>query len=241
MAGESQATPEAVPDPSVLTTDALTRAAKAERDYVNGRLDAIMAHIDRMDKATEVLSETVNRTPTEIQREIKHLRELGDEQINGISAVVQQRREAVDRHFEHLDSVRAEDKREARSLVDLALAAQKEASAVALLNANKAIDKAQESTEKRYDTLDKSVQELRIMLASMMPRKESEARHSAHEQAVNALISRTTAIEATKVGVQETKTLDRGSNAATVAVISVCVAMVVMLLLVASFFIAKPS
>lgn len=47
MAGESQLQPESLPDPTVLTTDAIARAAKAERDYVNGQINQ------------------VNRTPTE--------------------------------------------------------------------------------------------------------------------------------------------------------------------------------
>src|SRR5687768_7599697 len=132
MAGESQQTPESVPDPTVLTTDALARANKAERDYVDGQIAVLKTRLDGIDEATKVLNETVNRTPTEIQKAVAHLRELADSRFHGLHAMVDQRTAAVDKHFEHLDSVRAEDKRESRALVDLALAAQKEASAVAL-------------------------------------------------------------------------------------------------------------
>lgn len=210
MAGESQATPESVPDPTVLTTDALARANKCERDYVDGQIGMLRERLNGIDKATKVLHETVTRTPTEIQLQIGHVRELLTSMLAVAEAKIasgfdlgQQRRDAVDSQFAHLDKVRAEDKREARALVDLALAAQKEASSVALINANSAIDKAAVATDKRYDGLDKTVQDMRIMLASMMPRKESEARHGAHEQAVSMLSSRVTAIEATKVGSKE--------------------------------------
>jgi len=248
VSGESQQPPESQPDPSVLTTEAMLRMTRAERDYVNGQISVLAQRLDDMDEATKVLNETVNRTPTEIQKQVAHVRELlsakleiAESKIVAVDLLQQQRRDTVDKQFRHLDAVRSEDKRESRALVDLALSAQKEASAIALINANKAIDKAQESTEKRYDILDKSVQELRVMLASMMPRKESEARHSAHEQAVSALVSRVTAIEATKVGVQEHNIQNRGNSAAAVAAVSVGVAVLVMLMLLASFFIAKPS
>jgi hypothetical protein len=228
MAGESQLQPTSIPDPSVLSTDAVARAVTAERDYVDGQIAALKERLNGIDRATEVLNQTVTRTPTEIQVQVAHVRELlismiavTEARINSAFELGQQRREAVDKHFEHLDKVRGEDKREARALVDLALAAQKEASSVALINANTAIDKAAVATDKRYDSLDKAVQDMRVMLAAMMPRKESEARHSAHEVAVSMLSSRVTAIEATKVGGKE-------QMAATYAVAAFVVSLVVV-------------
>ena len=66
------------PDPTALTTAQLLRELGALRELVFARLDA-------MDKATVVLSETVNRTPTVIQTEISHVRELLDEKFAGIA------------------------------------------------------------------------------------------------------------------------------------------------------------
>lgn len=60
-----------VPDPTTLTTAQLLRELGALRELVFTRLDG-------MDKATALLSETVNRTPTVIQTEISHVRELVD-------------------------------------------------------------------------------------------------------------------------------------------------------------------
>jgi hypothetical protein len=60
-----------VPDPTTLTTAQLLRELGALRELVFTRLDG-------MDKATALLSETVNRTPAVIQTEIRHVRELVD-------------------------------------------------------------------------------------------------------------------------------------------------------------------
>ena len=62
------------PDPTRLTTDQLRREMSALREILTARLDG-------MDRATTLLSETVNRTPTVIQTEIAHVRELVDERF----------------------------------------------------------------------------------------------------------------------------------------------------------------
>ena len=67
-----------IPDPTVLTTEQLRRELAGLREIIEARLDA-------MDVATRLLSETVNRTPTEIQSEIAHLRELSWERFDSIS------------------------------------------------------------------------------------------------------------------------------------------------------------
>lgn len=182
----------------------------ALRDYVDGQIGILVQRMDDADKATEVLSETINRTPTEIQKEVAHVKELlstkldiAEAKIIGYRDIQVARTAEVDKHFEHLDKVRSEDKREARALVDLALSAQKEASSVALTSANTAIEKAAQATDKRYDALDKAVAEMRADVSQMMPRKESEARHSAHETAVNTLTSQVVAVVNQKQGGKE--------------------------------------
>lgn len=135
MAGESQATPDSTPDPTVLTTDAITRAVKAERDYVDGQVETIMAHIERMDKATQVLHETVTRTPTEIQREIKHLRELTDERVNSLATLIEEKFKSIQIQFIERDT-----------RVEAALAAQKEAAVQRNESNNLAIGKSEVAT-----------------------------------------------------------------------------------------------
>jgi hypothetical protein len=65
------------PDPTLLTTAQLRQEVGTLREILEARLDA-------MDKATSLLSESVNRTPTEIQKQIKNLRELQNQKFLGI-------------------------------------------------------------------------------------------------------------------------------------------------------------
>ena len=65
------------PDPTLLTTQQLLRELAALRELIETRLDG-------MDRATELLSATVNRTPTVIQTEISHVRELLDQKFTGV-------------------------------------------------------------------------------------------------------------------------------------------------------------
>jgi hypothetical protein len=66
------------PDPTLLTTEQLRRELAALRELLETRLDD-------MDKATELLSATVNRTPTEVDKQITHLRELQDQKFQSIA------------------------------------------------------------------------------------------------------------------------------------------------------------
>jgi hypothetical protein len=67
-----------VPGAPYLTTEELRRDVSALREILQARLDG-------MDRATVVLSDSVNRTPTAIQTAISHLRELHDERFSSIA------------------------------------------------------------------------------------------------------------------------------------------------------------
>jgi hypothetical protein len=73
-----------IPDPTALTTQQLLRELGALRELIGARLDG-------MDRAATVLSETVNRTPTVIQTEISHVRELVDERFTSIALQFRER------------------------------------------------------------------------------------------------------------------------------------------------------
>lgn len=73
-----------VPDPTILTTEQLRRELASLREILQARLDG-------MDRATALLSETVNRTPTVIQTEISHLRELMEEKFGSIAQQFRER------------------------------------------------------------------------------------------------------------------------------------------------------
>ncbi len=71
-----------IPDPTVQTNVAIRTAIIALDDKLTARLDAI-------DLATAVLAETVNRMPTLLDREIRHLIELKDAQFKTVEAQFQ--------------------------------------------------------------------------------------------------------------------------------------------------------
>lgn len=135
MAGESQALPESTPDPSVLTTDAILRAVQAERDWVTAQVDVLRERLHGIDRATEVLSQTINRTPTEIQKEVTHLRELSNERF-----------ESVALQFKERDTRQEREARDNKVAVDAAFAAQKEAAAKQNESNTLAISKSEAST-----------------------------------------------------------------------------------------------
>lgn len=90
------------PDPTLLTTQQLLRELSALRREFEVRFDA-------MDQAAVLLSETVNRTPTVIQTEISHLRELDNERFAGVTQrfqgserVQEKAEESVTRRFDAL-------------------------------------------------------------------------------------------------------------------------------------------
>jgi hypothetical protein len=73
-----------IPDPTTLTTEQLRRELSALREVLQARLDG-------MDKATRLLSETVTRTPTEIQTQIAHLKGLHEEKFNSVRLQFEER------------------------------------------------------------------------------------------------------------------------------------------------------
>jgi len=86
-----------VPDPTLLTTAQLLRELGTLRELLETRLDG-------MDRATELLSATVNRTPTVIQTEIAHVREVIDEKF----VAVEQRFAERDVRFTQQNEANAE-------------------------------------------------------------------------------------------------------------------------------------
>ncbi len=120
-----------VPDPTVLTTQQLERGLQAERDYLEARLATLVQRLDSMDLANEVLNETVTRVPTDMQREVGHMRELLQASIEGI----ERRLADNDLRFDH------------------ALRAQKELTTQRNKSNTTAIDKSESSIERSMEKL----------------------------------------------------------------------------------------
>jgi len=132
-AGSDTWTPR--PDPTILTTAQLLRELAALRELLETRLDG-------MDRATELLSATVNRTPTVIQTEISHVREVDDERFRSIS-----------QQFAERDVRTDQAAKASKEALDAALLAAKELVAQQNEANAAAADKAEQSTIKQIDQI----------------------------------------------------------------------------------------
>jgi hypothetical protein len=124
------------PDPSRLTTDQLRRELSALREILTARLDG-------MDTATELLSATVNRTPTVIQTEIAHVRELMQEKLGSLGGSAEEKFKSIELQFQERD-VRTN---QAATASAQALAAALQAAKEAVFEQAQAAAKAAEKTE----------------------------------------------------------------------------------------------
>lgn len=124
-----------VPGPAYLTTEELRRDVSALREILQARLDG-------MDRATVVLSETVNRTPTAIQTAISHLKELHDERFH-----------SVELQFSERDVRTEQASTAAGAALSAALQAAKEAVFENSQAAAKAAEKVEQSFTKQIDQI----------------------------------------------------------------------------------------
>ena len=145
------------PDPTLLTTEALRRSIQSLTDMMEVRLAAL-------DKATELAAARVERIPAEVARErealrvdISHsavsLRELLESKIALVSDVGMEKFAAIDGRFRDRDARIELAAQESRISLDAALSAQKEAVSEQNNGNAKAIDKSEDATQKRIDSL----------------------------------------------------------------------------------------
>jgi cation transport regulator ChaB len=161
-----------VPDPTVLTTEALIRAVAAERDYVDGVKAVLEERLRAIDVATRLLNETVNRVPTDVTKQVSHLRELTDVRFDSVST-----------QFKERDTRSEREARDNKLAVDAAFAAQ-EKQAVAQNESNTlAINKSeiataetiktnQELATSKIDALTKGQDEMRLTLNTILSTKQ---------------------------------------------------------------------
>ena len=134
------------PDPSRLTTDQLRRELSGLREVLTARLDG-------MDRATSLLSETVNRTPTVIQTEIAHVRELIQEKLGTLGGQAEEKFASIELQFVERDVRTGQAATASAQALAAALQAAKEAVFEQAQAAAKAADKTELSFTKQIDLL----------------------------------------------------------------------------------------
>jgi hypothetical protein len=141
------------PDPSRLTTDQLRRELSGLREVLTARLDG-------MDRATTLLSETVNRTPTVIQTEIAHVRELIQEKLGTLGGQAEEKFKSIELQFVERDVRTGQAATAAGEALKAALQAAKEAVFEQAQAAAKAADKTELSTTKQIDLIQNQIKTL---------------------------------------------------------------------------------
>jgi hypothetical protein len=135
------------PDPTLLTTQQLLREMSSTRELFEVNLTAVQekftTRLDGMDIATRLLSETVNRTPTQIQVEISHVRELIQEKLGSLGGQAEEKFNSIALQFAERD-VRTN---QAATASAQALAAALQAAKEAVFEQAQAAAKAAEKTE----------------------------------------------------------------------------------------------
>lgn len=140
MGDEVVVTP--VPDPTVLTTAALTRGLASERDYLDAQLDVLRERLRGIDRATELLNHTVTQVPTDVQKEVQHLRELTEVRFGSIVT-----------QFHERDTRQERESRDSKVALDAALAAQKDAAHQQNNSNSLAINKSEQATTETISKL----------------------------------------------------------------------------------------
>jgi len=176
-----------VPDPTEQTTIVIHRELETLTTLQAAKIDAIHARIDGIDRATVVFQDNLTRVPTEVDKAIDRLREIVTLQVAGIEAQIQSN-EARSRERAAEMDLRLEQRFQSSgvALAAASVAAEKAIAAAlsaadrsvqsALAAASASVTKSDQSTEKRFE----SVEAIRLALAEaqtkLMPRIESEAR-----------------------------------------------------------------
>jgi hypothetical protein len=176
-----------IPDPTLLTTAALTREIASLKELVSTRLDA-------MDKAQALFEANLNRVPSETDKAIAHLQSLHetrieaakqvletrldgmdtaikliqalsdklplriDEKINSLHGVHDEKFNSIQTQFRERDVRTEQSSKDSKVAVDAALQAAKEAVGEQNKSSALAIAKSEASTTKQIDQLGQLIQ-----------------------------------------------------------------------------------
>jgi hypothetical protein len=163
----------AVANPGRFTTEQLDRNLNNLRDLLNSRVDAILqvssaeargllkiieTRIDAMDKATALLVEDIAVVPSEMDRQIEHLREFLVARIESTQVARDERFHSIDLQFKERDTRTDQSSRDSKIAVDAALQAAKEAVGEQNRSSALAIAKSETAVTKQIDQLQTLIQ-----------------------------------------------------------------------------------
>ena len=187
-----------VPDPTELTRQLVHHEALQILAKIETRLDG-------MDKAAEVLSATVNKVPTQLDREMNRIADLTTERMSNIQ-----------RQFSDCDGRQAAASAAADRAINAALAAAHDAVTAQYQSSQKAIDKSDAATVKQID--------------GIIERLNTQGRTL--DDKITEVKDRLGRREAAQIGVAEHRTSARMDAGLLVAI---CAAIIAVIAIVAPF------
>jgi transcription termination factor NusB len=175
-----------VPDPTSLTTEALERGLKSEREYVDGERRLLSERLDGIDLATSLRADAV-------AKDIAHSQELAKKDVDHQAEMSEMR-------FAERDVRTAEAATAAATAIAAAFSAQKEAAQKEAENTQKSITRQEENTERAlsklgdlfqttFDNLREGQAEIKLRVNSAeFARLGSSERQADSRQSVNAWV-----------------------------------------------------
>jgi hypothetical protein len=112
----------ATPDPSTLTVQLTLREIAAVKEIFAERFDSINVRIAAMDKAQSLFEANLTRVPTEVDKQIGHVREV----IEGLRTFVEEKFRGITTQFSERDTRTRNDAVATKTAVDAAFAAQRD-------------------------------------------------------------------------------------------------------------------
>ena len=149
-----------MPDPTTATVESIASAITAQRDYVDGKFEVVSERLRGIDTANDVLAESVNRTPTDIQSVAASLKEKFEIQLESLNDKVS----ALDKYTEAKFVTY-------RTLID----SQADKVALALEASERAINKREVEIDKRFHNMNEFRKALADLSNNMATRREVEA------------------------------------------------------------------
>lgn len=121
------------------------------------RLATVETRFDGMDKANDVLAATVNRVPTDVDRQVSQLKAVHDERFHSLEDSIGDLAASMVVRFQERDTRSEREARDNKIAVDAAFAAAKEAVAENNKSSALANDKSEASFTKQIDALANAV------------------------------------------------------------------------------------
>ncbi len=200
-----------IPDPSLLTTEQISRTTQALRVEINLQLvalrDALTTRLDGMDKATVLLAETVNRVPTVMDREIHRLSEMFSEKMVAAGLLNEQQFGTIDKWFHEKDARTEERKAASATAITAAFEAERQAAGAQQRSNEQAIAKSETSVNKQIEDLKLSVNKQFEDLKSLFNSKNAST-----DEKIATNGERLTRIESLTRGMADQKDDQRASS-----------------------------